>query len=99
MDRILLPAPPSLPHFRPIKNVGQEGGKWGRSNKENKAGDLFLRNKGGTIISQSSGYKFIHLGSSLQYVFGSDGLGMQDGLCATRQLKHSAARQIDYLVH
>jgi len=37
--------PPSLPHFHPTKNVGQEGGKWGGSHKENKAGDLFLRNK------------------------------------------------------
>jgi len=24
--------PPSLPHFHPEKNVGQAGGKWGRSN-------------------------------------------------------------------
>jgi hypothetical protein len=45
-DHFLPPA--SLPHFHPTKNVGQAGGKWGRSNKENKAGDLFLRNKGGT---------------------------------------------------
>ena len=51
MEFSFLP-PPSLPYFHPTKNVGQVGGKWGRSNKENKAGDLFLRNKGGTNIPQ-----------------------------------------------
>jgi hypothetical protein len=83
MDFSFLP-PPSLPHFHPTKNVGQEGGKWGRSNKENKAGDLFLRNEGGTNISQSSGNMLIHLRSTFYPLYA----GARRGSTKSRLLNH-----------
>jgi hypothetical protein len=64
----------------------------GMFQKENKAGDLFPRNKGGTNISQNSGYRLIYLRSSLRHVFGSEGLGSRMACMRTRRLKHSAAR-------
>jgi hypothetical protein len=66
------------------KDLGQAGT---RLHKGKQSRRFVSEQRRGTNISQSSGNRLINLLSSFGPVFGSDGLGIQDGLCANQAVE------------